>query len=334
MWVPLLFAGVCYSAVFFLNGDSTSEVKLVKSMDAEAYRELSTKWIEGTYRSVGLGVTEGLQSKLGIISQPMPVYIRNPITDFALRNNLSIACLQMDGLWSVKGKEDIFVLEGNITFKGDYPFNSHLNNTVVYTKSYYLRDSDRFWLMSSSIDKSKKWGQEGICNSSNVAVTRKIRFDSYLEQMNSLTFPTGYLAFDVANFDDSRKRFRTSYITNEEYVSLMNKEVPTNIPKPKTAQSSTALLLSFLSVPGALSGSKVLDKQAKAIKADKKVAKYLNDKYAYASDIRFQYLTRMSEALMCETSIEYEDICSLGGETVFRPNRILKGDNTWYQDFF
>jgi hypothetical protein len=307
-----------FLAHVFLSLESNKQLSRIKSLDSIAYTSLSNLWVEGTYRSVGLGASEGLQSTGGTLSGTKPLHVKNPITDFVLRNNLSIACLQMDGLWTFQGHDDIFVLEGNITFKGDYPFNKGLNNNVLYTKSYYLREGDNFELMSTSINKDKSRSEYKNCSDTKISVTRNIRFDNYLEQMNSLTYPSGYLPVELPSMVGFRENTQTSYITNQEYLARMKGMTPKYSEPVKTAKNANGLFMSFLSIPGLLNANKALDMQSKAIDVDHAAANVAMDDYTFALDLRVKYLTRMAGALNCDTSRMYEDICSLGGEITYQ----------------
>jgi hypothetical protein len=327
VWVPLSVAGILYFTHTYYSAPNTINVTRLNSKDEVVAVQLSKLWVEGTYRSVGLGASEGLQSESHFIYSPKPLHRKNPVTDYALHNNLSIACLQMDGIWSYKDKEDIFSIEGNITFKGDHPFNIHLNNSVLYTKSFYLREGNTFSLMSTSIRHGKPRGEYKSCSNDNISATRNIRFDNYLEQMNSLTYPSGYLAGELDSTVGYRKNSQTSYITNAQYVARMKNKVPLLTETNKSAKSAENLFVSLLSIPGILNANKSLRDQSEAIDADQALANTANDDYAYALDIRVQYLTRMADALNCEHSDEYQEICSLGGSITYKKNKIIQASH-------
>jgi hypothetical protein len=304
VWVPLLLSSIFYGAYVYLEPNTSGKVQRVRSLDSKAHVNISKLWVEGTYRSVGLGVSEGLQSQRLMFSMAKPLHVKNPVTNLVLRNNLSIACLQMDALWSYSDKSNIFMVEGNITLKGDRPFNHQLNNSVVYTKSYYLRDGNQYSLMSTSIDKSKPRNQFKRCSSTKTSATRNIRFDNYLEQMNALTYPSGYLHVDGGIED--------SYITNEEYLMIMASNVPKEVKINKTAKSAGGLFMALLSIPGVLNTNKTLSSQSAAIEADRAALLVKNKAYGDSMNIRIKYLTRMSDTLKCGRLPEYKSICDLG----------------------
>lgn len=315
--IPLICAAIFYAIISYNLNRYDVHVKSESSFDYFSLNKLSKKWIENTYRSVGLGVSEGMQSDLSFFSGPKALYVNNPITDFALRNNLSIACLQMDQVRVFEGKPNVFVLEGNITFKGDFPFNKIFNNNVLYTKTFLLRVEEEFLVMSSSINMSKPRNEYKDCSSLRVSSTRNIRFDNYLEQMNSLTFPYSLVSAPVTNLNQLKER-TNAYITNEEYVSHMKANAPSFMQIQKTSKSEGALLGSILSVPGLLNANAILEGQTKAIDADRAAARILRNDLSEELNVRAQYLTRMAVALNCEQSSIYKDICDLGSGIIYK----------------
>jgi hypothetical protein len=325
IWVPFTLAGVFYGAYIYHQSSNYDQVKRIRTLEISVYEKLSKQWVEGTYRAVGLGVTEGLQSKATFLSSPKPLFTKNPITSLVLRNNLSIACLQMDVIWNYIDNNDIFLVEGNITFKGDHPFNRHLNNSVLYIKSFYVRDEERYILMSTTIDKSKPRGEFKQCSDTRISATRNIRFDTYLEQMNALTFPSGYLAFSSPdNHQPITTVSESSYVSNEEYLHYMYNNKPTMPKLNKKAKGPGALFFTFLSLPGILSAKRTLAKQERAIDTDRAESLYFSKVYGNALAVRGKYLARMSETLKCGKSKEYQSICDLGGGITYEKNTISR----------
>lgn len=324
VWVPLSVAGILYFTHIYYSERNPVNVTRLKSVDEVVAGQLSKKWVKGTYRAVGLGASEGLQSERHFVYSAKPFHRKNPVADYALNNNLSIACLQIDGIWSYKDNGNIYYIDGNITFKGDHPFNNHLNNTILYTTSFYLREGNVFSLMSTSINQGKPKGEYKTCSNDHISFTRNIRFDNYLEQMNSLTYPSGYLSGELDSIEGYRKSSKKSYITNDQYVARMKNNVPLITETNKSAKSAGGLFVSFLTIPGLLSANNALSEQADAIDADQALANIASDDYAYALDIRVQYMKRMSDALNCDHTNEYQEICALGGEITYKKNKIIK----------
>jgi hypothetical protein len=310
-------SGLFFATHAYNSSDSGNQLNRIKTKNEATLNAISKLWFEGTYRSVGLGVSEGLQYKNTWRQSIKPLQMKNPITDYVLKNNLSIACLQMDALWHYNNKADVFMLEGNITFKGDHSFNKRLNNSVLYTRSFYSRNGNDFSLMSTSIDISKPRDNYKQCSNTDVTVSRNIRFDNYLEQMNSLTYPSGYLNTVLTEPRSGRKSSQTPYISNEEYIAKMNANVPVNTNIKKTAQGAMGLFTTFLSIPELLNGNNTLAKQELAITADIESQKEVNNTHAFALDIRIKYLSRMALALDCDRSNKYKSICKLGGGVTY-----------------
>lgn len=317
VWVPLLLSSVFLGAYIYLVDNTPVKVQRVRSLDGSAYAEITKLWVEGTYRAVGLGVSEALQYQRILFSSPKPLHVKNPVTSLVLRNNLSIACLQMDALWSYSDNSNIFMVEGNITLKADYQFNRHFNNSVLYTKSYYLLDGNQYLLMSTSIDKSKPSNEFKSCNSTTASATRNIRFDNYLEQMNSLTYPTGYLHIHSTSNDPVRDSIEDSYITNEEYLMIMASNIPKEVEIKKSAKSAGGVFMSLISIPGVLNANNALSTQRAAIEADRLAIVAKNKTYGDAMNIRIKYLTRMSDTLKCGRLPEYKAICDLGNNITY-----------------
>lgn len=315
VWAPLLLSSIFYGAFIYLDDITPVKVQRVRSMDSNAYDKITKLWVEGTYRAVGLGVPEALQSQRLILSKAKPVYVNNPVTSLVLRNNLSIACLQMDALWNYTNNSNIFMVEGNITLKGDHQFNHHLNNSVLYTKSYYLRDGNQYSLMATSIDKSKPTNEFKSCRSTMASATRNIRFDNYLEQMNSLTYPSGYLHSN--SNDPAGGAIEDTYITNEEYLMIMARNIPTEVKIEKSAKSAGGLFMSLISLPGVLRANNALSTQSADIEADRLALLVKNKAYGDATNIRAKYLTRMSDTLKCGSLPEYKSICDLGNNITY-----------------
>lgn len=320
VWVPLSIAALC----LYLYQENSIAVKSDISPRSVAsfavQNRISKLWVEDIYLAVGLGASEGLQSRRTLFGSLSPIHMSNPISDIALKNNLSIACLQIDDVINYQGANDIYVVEGNITFKGAFEFNSDLDNSVVYIKSFYVNSVEDMNLMSTSIDRSKPTSDHKSCESKAVSMSRNIRFDNYLEQMNSLTFSTGYLA---QTYSESLPdlNLRDIYITNAEYFSLLLNEPLEMEIIQGTALSAGGVFVSLLSLPGIVNANNTLDKQSRAIERDEVAQLIASNKYSNELDFRVEYLKRMGDFLECGKSTKHQDVCYVDGEVRFAKDR-------------
>lgn len=325
VWVPLSAAAL---SLYIYNESSVRTQEDADPNPSSLYttkNRLSKIWVEDIYRAVGLGASEGLQSSL-MLGVASPVYIRNPISDIAIKNNLSIACMQIDDVIHYKGVSDIYVVEGNVTFKGAFEFNSHLNNSVVHIKSFYVNEDGYMTMMSSSIDRSKPSNDFKSCELKAATLSRNIRFDNYLEQMNSLTFKGGYLApLYPGNLNDLK--LSDIYITNDEYFSLLlNEPLEMEIIKG-SAMSAGGFFVSLLSLSGILNANNALAKHSSAIDKDIKAQLKASDKFSKALDFRVEYLKRMDDYLECGKSNKHHDVCYIDGEVRFGKDKRLPLDS-------